>query len=250
MQWDGSEEAAFAVGAGRLPRPSRARARAHAAGRPRRPRRPRLRRAALRREHAPPARGRLVARPDLGARGRARRPPLEAGGGSRPAGGRRARGATRADRQRGGRRAGGPRGGDRRPRRARPRQAAGLVSRPGSGSSRCDRASSSTRRTATPPRRRSSSCSRATGRSSSGPTCGAAASTRCTPCARGASSPARRGRVARTPFRAGEDGLTLLAYGTREPTDVTYYPRSGKVSFRGLGLIGRLDVLDYWDGED
>jgi uncharacterized cupin superfamily protein len=51
-------------------------------------------------------------------------------------------------------------------------------------------------------------------------------------------------------FRAGDDGLTLLAYGTREPTDVTYYPRSGKVNFRGLGLIGRLDVLDYWDGED
>ena len=51
-------------------------------------------------------------------------------------------------------------------------------------------------------------------------------------------------------FRAGADGLTVLAYGTREPTDVTYYPRSGKVNLRGIGLITRLDVLDYWDGED
>lgn len=51
-------------------------------------------------------------------------------------------------------------------------------------------------------------------------------------------------------FRAGDGGLSVLAYGTRETGDVTYYPRSGKVNFRGLGLIGRLDVLDYWDGED
>ena len=51
-------------------------------------------------------------------------------------------------------------------------------------------------------------------------------------------------------FRAGGEGLSLLAYGTRDPRDVTYYPRSGKVNVRGLGLIGRLNVLDYWDGED
>ena len=51
-------------------------------------------------------------------------------------------------------------------------------------------------------------------------------------------------------FRAGDGGLTALAFGTRDPRDMTYYPRSGKVSVRGLGVIGRLDVLDYWDGED
>ncbi|MCZ7588386.1 MAG: cupin domain-containing protein [Gaiella sp.] len=51
-------------------------------------------------------------------------------------------------------------------------------------------------------------------------------------------------------FSAGRDGLTVLAYGTRDPRDVAYYPRSGKVSIRGIGLVGRLDVLDYWDGED
>jgi uncharacterized cupin superfamily protein len=52
-------------------------------------------------------------------------------------------------------------------------------------------------------------------------------------------------------FRGGEEGLTLLMYGTREPGEVCYYPRSGKVYFVGLGLIARLgEQLDYWDGED
>jgi uncharacterized cupin superfamily protein len=51
-------------------------------------------------------------------------------------------------------------------------------------------------------------------------------------------------------FRAGPRGLTHLAYGQRASGDVCYYPRSNKVFFRGLGVIGRLDALDYWDGED
>ncbi len=52
-------------------------------------------------------------------------------------------------------------------------------------------------------------------------------------------------------FRAGEDELTVLMYGTRDPNDVCFYPRSGKVYFTGLGLITRLGKrLDYWDGED
>jgi uncharacterized cupin superfamily protein len=50
-------------------------------------------------------------------------------------------------------------------------------------------------------------------------------------------------------FRAGDEGLTYLAYGTREPNDIAYYPRSGKVYFRGIGVIGRIEPLDYWDGE-
>jgi uncharacterized cupin superfamily protein len=50
-------------------------------------------------------------------------------------------------------------------------------------------------------------------------------------------------------FRAGETALTLLAYGTRDPNDVAYYPRSNKISFRGLGVIARVERLDYWDGE-
>jgi hypothetical protein len=44
--------------------------------------------------------------------------------------------------------------------------------------------------------------------------------------------------------------MTVLAYGSRHAGDMSYYPRSGKISFRGLGVIGRLEQLDYWDGED
>jgi uncharacterized cupin superfamily protein len=51
-------------------------------------------------------------------------------------------------------------------------------------------------------------------------------------------------------FRAGEGGLTMLAYGTRDPAnDIAYYPRSDKINFRGIGFITRLERLDYWDGE-
>jgi uncharacterized cupin superfamily protein len=51
-------------------------------------------------------------------------------------------------------------------------------------------------------------------------------------------------------FRAGPGGLTYLAYGTREPNDICYYPRSGKIALWGVGVIGRIEPLDYWDGED
>jgi uncharacterized cupin superfamily protein len=50
-------------------------------------------------------------------------------------------------------------------------------------------------------------------------------------------------------FRAGEQGLAYLAYGTRDGRDLCYYPRSGKISFRGIGIVGRFEPLDYWDGE-
>jgi len=51
-------------------------------------------------------------------------------------------------------------------------------------------------------------------------------------------------------FRAGDSGLIFLAYGTKEPNDVCFYPRSNKIAFRGVGVIGRIERLDYWDGED
>lgn len=50
-------------------------------------------------------------------------------------------------------------------------------------------------------------------------------------------------------WRAGGQGLTYLAYGTREANDIAYYPRSRKISLRGIGVIGRLEQADYWDGE-
>jgi len=51
-------------------------------------------------------------------------------------------------------------------------------------------------------------------------------------------------------FRAGDQPLTLLAYGTRDPNDICFYPRSGKVSLRGVKAIFRVQRVDYWDGEE
>ena len=51
-------------------------------------------------------------------------------------------------------------------------------------------------------------------------------------------------------FRAGPNGLTLLAYGTRDPNDIAYYPRSQKIFWRGVGLVGRIEHVDYWVDED
>ena len=34
-----------------------------------------------------------------------------------------------------------------------------------------------------------------------------------------------------------------------KPGDICYYPRSNKIYFKGLGLIARLEDLDYDDGE-
>jgi uncharacterized cupin superfamily protein len=69
--------------------------------------------------------------------------------------------------------------------------------------------------------------------------------------------PVRAGHVASFPagggighgIRAGAAGLTYLAYGTKSAADVCYYPRSNKIFFRGLGLVARLEDLDYFDGE-
>jgi uncharacterized cupin superfamily protein len=70
-------------------------------------------------------------------------------------------------------------------------------------------------------------------------------------------TPVRAGHVISRPagtgvahtFRAGDSGLIYLAYGMRHSGDVCYYPRSDKIAFRGLGLVGRLERLGYWDGE-
>jgi uncharacterized cupin superfamily protein len=50
-------------------------------------------------------------------------------------------------------------------------------------------------------------------------------------------------------FRAGPDGVTMLVYGTREANDVCWYPRSQKLAWRGVGVIGRIQTLEYFDGE-
>jgi uncharacterized cupin superfamily protein len=69
--------------------------------------------------------------------------------------------------------------------------------------------------------------------------------------------PVRAGSVVARPpgtgvahaFRAAEGSLSVLAYGTQEPNDIAYYPRSGKVSLRGINAIFHVTKVDYWDGE-
>jgi uncharacterized cupin superfamily protein len=69
--------------------------------------------------------------------------------------------------------------------------------------------------------------------------------------------PVRQGHVVARPpgtrvahaLEAGDAGLTYLAYGTREPNDIAYYPRSNKIYWRGVGVMARVEKLDYWDGE-
>lgn len=70
-------------------------------------------------------------------------------------------------------------------------------------------------------------------------------------------TPVRAGHVVSRPaatrvchmFLAGATPLTYLAYGTRTPSDICYYRRSGKIAIHGVGVIGRIEPLDYWEGE-
>ncbi len=66
----------------------------------------------------------------------------------------------------------------------------------------------------------------------------------------GTSSRGPPGPASRTRSGRRRAGLTYLAYGTRDPGDVCYYPRSNKIAFRGVSVVARLERLDYWDGED
>jgi uncharacterized cupin superfamily protein len=70
-------------------------------------------------------------------------------------------------------------------------------------------------------------------------------------------APLRAGHVVARPpgtrvshsFRAGPDGVTMLVYGTRAPDDAAWFPRSRKISWRAFGVVGRIETLDYFDGE-
>jgi uncharacterized cupin superfamily protein len=45
-------------------------------------------------------------------------------------------------------------------------------------------------------------------------------------------------------LRAGERGLVYLAYGTRAPGDMCFYPETGRVSLRGLGIALRSPEIE------
>jgi uncharacterized cupin superfamily protein len=49
-------------------------------------------------------------------------------------------------------------------------------------------------------------------------------------------------------LRAGPEGMTYLAYGTRDPGEIVYYPRSRK-AWLGSVMVRVELVDDYWEGE-
>lgn len=48
-------------------------------------------------------------------------------------------------------------------------------------------------------------------------------------------------------FRAGEQGMTLLAFSDKDPNDMVFYPRSGKVLLRGLGITIKPEIVPWAD---
>ena len=235
----------------RLPRAPRRGAGPHPRRRPRRPRRPRLRRAHRLGGLLPAARqGR---RGSAAAGSRPARPPhpfkQEAAVGEleMPAEPSRAAGDHREPRRRA--RAGRSSAASSRPRAAR------SAPRPAPSARRCGTspsppASWACRRTATAARRSCSSSSRATACTSSRRRARPAGSRRSARSRPATSSSCLAGAGAAHAFRAGPGGLTYLAYGNRDRNDTIWYPRSRKVAFPGLGVIGRVEPLGYWDGEE
>jgi uncharacterized cupin superfamily protein len=69
-----------------------------------------------------------------------------------------------------------------------------------------------------------------------------------TPVARGEVIARAAGTGVAHALRAGADGLTYLAYGTREPSDMCFYPQSGRVSLRGLGIALRSPEIETLPG--
>lgn len=70
-----------------------------------------------------------------------------------------------------------------------------------------------------------------------------------------AEHPVRAGSVVARPagtgvahaFRAGERGMTVLMLSDKHPGDMTFYPRSGKVTLRGLGITFRPELVPWGD---
>jgi uncharacterized cupin superfamily protein len=56
-------------------------------------------------------------------------------------------------------------------------------------------------------------------------------------------------RIAHTIHASAGEPIRYLAWGTRDNSDMCFYPDSGKISLRGLGVRGRIEPMGYWEGE-
>ena len=67
--------------------------------------------------------------------------------------------------------------------------------------------------------------------------------------------PVRAGSVVSRPagsgvahaFRAGKQGMTMLMFSDKHPGDTVYYPRSGKITLRGLGVTVQPEIVPWGD---
>lgn len=48
-------------------------------------------------------------------------------------------------------------------------------------------------------------------------------------------------------FRGGEQGMTMLMFSDKDPNDMTFYPRTGKVTLRGLGITIKPEIVPWAD---
>ena len=70
-----------------------------------------------------------------------------------------------------------------------------------------------------------------------------------------AEHPVRAGSVVSRPagtgiahaFRGGENGMTMLMFSDKDPNDMCFYPRTGKVSLRGLGITFKPNIVPWAD---
>jgi uncharacterized cupin superfamily protein len=46
-------------------------------------------------------------------------------------------------------------------------------------------------------------------------------------------------------FRAGDDGMVLLMFSDKQPGDMTYYPDTGKITFRSLGVTIQPEIVPW-----
>lgn len=51
-------------------------------------------------------------------------------------------------------------------------------------------------------------------------------------------------------FRGGPRGMTCLVFAGRDTNDISYYPRSRKLVLGDGIVVGRLEPLDFWEGEE
>ena len=57
-------------------------------------------------------------------------------------------------------------------------------------------------------------------------------------------------RPSRTPSGPAAAASSCWPTARAEPNDICYYPRSNKIFWPGVGVVGRIEHVDFWEGEE